>query len=41
VARGQLFSVDGDLVARASPRILEGTRQVCDALDRARHALEP
>lgn len=41
VARGQLSSVDGDLVARASPRILEGTRQVCDALDRARHALEP
>jgi len=41
VARGHLYSVDGDLVARASPRILEGTRQVCDALDRARHALEP
>jgi iron complex transport system substrate-binding protein len=41
VARGHLYSVDGDLVARASPRILEGTRQVCDALDRARHDLEP
>lgn len=41
VARGHLYSVDGDLVARASPRILEGTRQVCDALDRARHDSEP
>lgn len=36
VARGHLYSVDGDLVVRASPRILDGTRQVCAALDRAR-----
>jgi len=36
VARGHLYTVDGDLVARPSPRILEGTRQVCAALDRAR-----
>lgn len=36
VARGHLYSVDGDLVVRAAPRILEGTRQVCAALDRAR-----
>jgi iron complex transport system substrate-binding protein len=36
VARGHLYTVDGDLVVRAAPRILEGTRQVCDALDRAR-----
>lgn len=36
VARGHLYAVNGDLVVRASPRILEGTRQVCEALDRAR-----
>jgi iron complex transport system substrate-binding protein len=36
VARGHLYAVDGDLVVRASPRILEGTRQVCAALDRGR-----
>ena len=36
VARGHLYAVDGDLVVRASPRILEGTRQVCEALDEAR-----
>jgi iron complex transport system substrate-binding protein len=36
VANGHLYAVEGDLVVRASPRILEGTRQVCEALDRAR-----
>ena len=36
VARGHLYAVDGDLVVRAAPRILEGARQVCAALDRAR-----
>lgn len=36
VAHGHLYSVDGDLVVRASPRILAGTRQVCAALDKAR-----
>ena len=36
VAHGHLYTVDGDLVARPSPRILEGTRQVCAALDLAR-----
>lgn len=36
VARGHLYAIDGDLVVRASPRILEGTGQVCDALDRSR-----
>lgn len=41
VARGNLFSVDGDLVARASPRVLEGAAQVCAALDRARRAEAP
>lgn len=36
VARGHLYAVDGDLVVRAAPRILEGARQMCAALDRAR-----
>jgi len=36
VARGNLYTVDGDLVVRASPRILAGAAQVCEALDRAR-----
>jgi iron complex transport system substrate-binding protein len=36
VARGHLYTVDGDLVVRASPRILDGIRQVCAALDAAR-----
>jgi ABC-type Fe3+-hydroxamate transport system substrate-binding protein len=40
VARDQLYAVDGDLVVRASPRILAGTRQVCGALDQARRGEE-
>ena len=36
VAGGHLFTVPGDLLARPSPRILEGAREVCAALDRAR-----
>jgi iron complex transport system substrate-binding protein len=36
VSSGQLHTVDGDLVVRASPRILDGARQMCDALDQAR-----
>jgi iron complex transport system substrate-binding protein len=40
VARGHLYSVDGDLVVRATPRILEGARQVCEALDEARRGEE-
>jgi len=41
VERGNLFSVDGDLVARPSPRVLEGAAQVCAALDRARDTAPP
>ncbi len=36
VANGHLYSVDGDLVVRPSPRIIAGIEQVCAALDRAR-----
>lgn len=36
VAGGHLFTVPGDLLARPSPRLLDGARAVCAALDRAR-----
>jgi len=36
VARGNLFSLDPDLMARASPRILDGTEALCRQLDLAR-----
>ena len=36
VRGGHLYSVDGDLVVRASPRILAGAREVCARLDEAR-----
>jgi len=41
VERGNLFSVDGDQVARPSPRVLDGAAQVCAALDRARATAPP
>jgi len=36
VARGNLFVVDGDLVTRASPRVVKGAEQICKDLDIAR-----
>jgi len=36
VATGALFKVDPDLVNRATPRLLEGARQICSVLDQAR-----
>ncbi|MGD9387985.1 MAG: cobalamin-binding protein [Gammaproteobacteria bacterium] len=36
VAGGNLYTVPGDLLARPSPRILEGVRAVCAVLDEAR-----
>jgi iron complex transport system substrate-binding protein len=36
VAAGHLYTVPGDLLARPSPRILDGARAVCAALDQAR-----
>jgi iron complex transport system substrate-binding protein len=38
VRSGHLYSVDGDLVVRASPRILSGAREVCARLDEARRS---
>ncbi len=36
VKRGNLFSIDGDLLNRAGPRILNGAAQVCEKLEQAR-----
>jgi iron complex transport system substrate-binding protein len=36
VARGHLYSVNGDLLVRAAPRILQGIREICARLDDAR-----
>jgi iron complex transport system substrate-binding protein len=36
VARGNLFRLDGDLINRATPRILDGTEALCKQLDIAR-----
>jgi ABC-type Fe3+-hydroxamate transport system substrate-binding protein len=33
---GNLYPVDGNLLGRAAPRLLDGVEQVCTALDRAR-----
>lgn len=36
VARGNLFSVNGDLINRPTPRILDGAQRVCEAMEAAR-----
>ncbi|TPQ34398.1 cobalamin-binding protein [Cupriavidus pinatubonensis] len=36
VARGNLFTIDGDLVTRAGPRVVQGAEQICKDLDTAR-----
>jgi iron complex transport system substrate-binding protein len=36
VQRDNLFFVDPDLVQRATPRLLDGTRALCDRLEVAR-----
>ncbi len=36
VAAGHLFSVNADLLHRHSPRVLEGMRELCEIIDRAR-----
>ena len=38
VQRGNIFTVNGDLIARPSPRLLDGAARVCDRLDAARAA---
>jgi iron complex transport system substrate-binding protein len=36
VAAGNLYAIDADLLARATPRMLDGIEQLCAAMDRAR-----
>jgi iron complex transport system substrate-binding protein len=36
VAAGRLYAVNADLLARATPRMLDGIEQLCSTLDRAR-----
>ncbi|MCW7539635.1 cobalamin-binding protein [Aquabacterium sp. A7-Y] len=36
VERGNLVSIDGDLINRPTPRVLQGAEQVCQALEAAR-----
>jgi len=36
VARGNLMTIDGELLNRAGPRILDGTEALCKRLDAAR-----
>lgn len=36
VRAGGVFSVDADLVTRATPRAIEGAREVCEAIDQVR-----
>jgi iron complex transport system substrate-binding protein len=38
IAKGQLYSVDADLLDRATPRMLDGIEQLCGVLERARAA---
>ena len=41
VKHGNLFSVSDDFISRATPRLLEGGQQMCQALDKARTRLNP
>ena len=41
VAAGNLFSIDGDLISRPGPRLLEGARRLCADLATARQRLAP
>ena len=37
VARGNLYGINRDLISRSGPRVIEGVRQICEALDEARN----
>ncbi len=41
VKRGNLFSIDGDLLNRPGPRLIAGATALCEQLDRARQHKEP
>ena len=38
---GEFANLDGDLIARSGPRFVEGARELCVAVDRARQGLPP
>lgn len=38
VAGGHVYSVDADLLSRATPRMLDGTAELCERIDRVRRA---
>lgn len=40
-ATGKVYSVDADLLARATPRMLEGIQQLCEVLEVARSSKRP
>lgn len=41
VRGGWMFTVPGDLLTRQGPRVLDGARAVCDALDQVRRQRDP
>lgn len=41
VRRGNLRTIDGSLLARSGPRMIEGVRRLCEVLDQARHLPAP
>lgn len=41
VRSGQLYSMPADITLRQTPRVLDGARKVCEALDAARQTLSP
>ena len=38
---GEFASIEGDLIARSGPRFVDGARELCVAIDRARQGLAP
>ena len=40
VSTGQVKHIDGDVINRPTQRFFEGTRQICELIERARHASE-
>ncbi|MCK9685923.1 cobalamin-binding protein [Scleromatobacter humisilvae] len=38
---GEFASIEGDLIARSGPRFVDGARELCMAVDRARQGLPP
>lgn len=41
VRHNRLYTLNGDLLNRAGPRMIEGTRHLCEALEQARQGISP